>query len=387
MSAPSLAPLSAEARARSEALTQRIAAAIDANGGGISFARFMDLALYTPELGYYSGAAQKFGAGGDFVTAPELAPVFGHCLANACAEILERVGGGDVLEAGAGSGALAAQLLTELERRDRLPQRYFILELSATLRAHQAQTLLTRAPHLAARVHWLDTLPAPGFRGVVLGNELLDAMPCEIFRVRADDIAQRQVTWRDGAFAWHEAPANADIVGRIAPLQLPFGYTSEINFCAEAWVRSVAERLGCGVVLLIDYGFPRAEFYHPQRAHGTLMCHYRHRAHGDPLIFVGAQDITAHVDFTSIADAGVSAGLDLVGYTSQAAFLLASGLAEAGAQSNPNDARAHLTLTQQIKKLTSPEEMGELFKVIALARGVPGSLSGFALQDRRQRLG
>jgi SAM-dependent MidA family methyltransferase len=385
-----------EERIPSARLTDVIRAEIERSGGAIDFSRFMELALYSPGLGYYSGGRQKFGAAGDFVTAPELGSMFARCLARQCREILEHLGGGDILEAGAGSGRLAADLLLELERLGRLPARYFILELSAELRARQAETLKQRAPHLIARVHWLDRL-TERFRGVVLGNELLDALPVERFRVTDHGIEQLQVGWGKDGFLWKARPADENIRARIVPLGLPPGYTSEIGFAADGWVRTLAEKIEAGVLLLIDYGFPRREFYHPQRTMGTLMCHYRHRAHDDPLVLVGLQDITAHVDFTAIAAAAVlpspsgrgnegegKAGLDLLGYTSQAMFLLGCGLDEIAGASDPGDARAHLALTAEIKKLTLPSEMGELFKVIALGRGVSIPLAGFCRQDRRR---
>ncbi|MBI3575476.1 MAG: SAM-dependent methyltransferase [Gammaproteobacteria bacterium] len=379
------APSAAE-QAISNALTERIRADIGAHGGAIDFSRFMELALYAPGLGYYSAGRRKFGAAGDFVTAPELGPLFARCLARPCAQVLTVLGGADILEAGAGSGALAADLLHELEALGSLPRNYLILELSAELRARQTQTLKLKAPHLFDRVHWLETLPAKGFRGVVFGNELLDAMPVERFRMTAAGLQQLQVGWEENRFVWRERGADAALQRRVGALCLPQHYTSEINLHAEAWVGSVADGLTAGVVLLVDYGFPRAEFYHPQRAGGTLMCHYRHRAHADPLIGVGLQDITAHVDFTAIAEAGCAAGLKLLGYTSQASFLLDCDLEKILSASDPNDVRAHLALTRQIKKLTLPQEMGELVKVMALARGFPATLSGFGLQDRRSRL-
>ncbi len=366
-------------------LAAQVRVMIDAAGDAIPFVRFMELALYAPNLGYYTGGLRKFGEGGDFVTAPELGGVFARCLARQCAQVLKLVGG-DLLEAGAGSGALAAELLLELEQLGKLPDHYFILDLSSELRARQAQTLRERVPHLAARVTWLDALPAKGFRGLVLGNELLDALPVERFRVHADRIARLGVGIAGDGFVWREMDADRDITDRILPLQLPPGYESEIGLAAEGWVRSVADILERGVLLLIDYGFPRAEFYHPDRTGGTLMCHYRHRAHADPFAYLGLQDITAHVDFTAIANAAAGAGLDLLGYTSQAMFLLGCGLDEvAGTLMTGND-RARLTVTNEIKKLTLPQEMGELFKVIALGRGVDAPLRGFHQQDRRGRL-
>ncbi len=376
--------------AHERALSERLCAAIQDEiaraGGALPFARFMELALYAPGLGYYSAGHRKFGAAGDFVTAPEMGNLLAHCLARNIAPVLRELTDGDLLEAGAGSGALAADLLLALADIEQLPRRYFILEVSAELRARQRATLAQRAAHLAGRVHWLDELP-PAFRGVVLGNELLDAMPVARFRVANGALREQCVAWERDRFVWREAPPGAEwesvVARRIAPLPLPDGYNSEIGLAAEGWVRTVAERLAAGVLLLIDYGFPRPEYYHPQRAHGTLMCHYRQRAHSDPLILVGLQDITAHIDFTAVAEAAHDAGLDILGYTSQGQFLLASGIT---GLANVADPRARLTLAQEIKKLTLPHEMGELFKVIAAGRGVDCALPGFALNDRRGRL-
>jgi SAM-dependent MidA family methyltransferase len=370
---------------RSNELAQLIRREIAAAGGALDFSRFMELALYAPGLGYYSGGNPKFGAAGDFVTAPEMGNVFACCLALQCAEVLRALNGAEILETGAGSGALAADLLAELERLDTLPTRYLILELSATLRARQQAALARRVPHLAARVQWLDRLPS-SFRGAVIGNELLDALPVERFRVTRDGITQLQVGIEGDAFVWRERVAEEAIQQRCAPLALPEGYESEIGLAAEAWVRSIADRLDAGVLLLIDYGFPRAEFYHPQRAQGTLMCHYRHRAHGNPLRLVGLQDITAHVDFTAIAEAATAGGLAVLGYASQAMFLLGCGLDEIAQRSDARDIAAHTRLAHEINRLTSPAEMGELFKAIALGRGVSAPLRGFRLQDRRGRL-
>lgn len=375
----------ADEQAVSAALTGRLRAEIEVCGGAIDFARFMARALYEPGLGYYSGGRRKFGAAGDFVTAPEMGSLFAECLARPCAQVLAATHG-DLLEAGAGSGALAADLLLALEKLGTLPANYFILELSAELRGRQRETLLQKAPHLAARVHWLDALPAKGFRGLVLGNELLDAMPVERFRMTAWGLKQLQVGWESGRFTWRERTADRAVQQRIGPMCLPEGYVSEVGFQAEAWISSIAELLDQGVLLLIDYGFPRAEFYHAQRRTGTLMCHYRQRAHDDPLILAGLQDITAHVDFSAIAQAGQAAGLSLLGYTSQAAFLLDSGLEKIVAASDPNDVRAHLALTSQVKKLALPHEMGELYKAVALVRGFDAPLAGFRQQDRRARL-
>ncbi len=379
-----------EEQAHLDALADHIREEIAAAGGSIDFARFMELALYAPGLGYYTAGKRKFGEAGDFVTAPELSPLYARCVARQCRQVLARLGCGDILEVGAGSGILAAGLLEELEHLDCLPEVYFILELSAELRSRQAKTLKQSVPRLFDRVRWLDGLPAPGFRGVVLGNELLDAMPVHRFRVAERGLQALHIAWRDGRFAWRETPMDprlaAVVAARIKDLALPIGYTSEVNASAAAWVRTVAEVLDVGLMLLIDYGFPRPEFYHPQRVSGTLMCHYRHRAHGDPLILTGLQDITAHVEFTALAEAAHDAGLAVMGYTSQASFLIATGLMEFVQAPDAVATRTRLALTQQVKKLTLPHEMGELFKVIAFGRGVPGPLLGFQLQDRRGRL-
>ena len=374
-----------EERARSERLARLIRAEIEAAGGAVAFARFMELALYAPGLGYYCAPRRIFGDRGDFTTAPELGSLFARCLARQCHEVLAELGGGDILEAGAGSGAMAADLLLEIEALNGLPDNYMVLELSAELRARQKETMERKAAHLLNRVRWLDDIPAPGFRGVMLANELLDAMPVQRFRLGDRGPMLLQVGWDGSGFAWREKPAPPELRARLDSLSLPEGYTSEIGPAAEAWIKGAAERLAAGVLLLIDYGFPRAEFYHPQRAGGTLMCHYRHQAHDDPLILVGLQDITAHVDFTAVAEAAAGAGLSVLGYTTQAAFVLAFAPALV-AGSDPRAARRHLELTTQIKKLTLPHEMGELFKVIALGRGVERSLSGFALVDQRVRL-
>ena len=389
--AAELPPPSPEAQAHSARLRELIAAEIAAAGGAISFARYMELALYAPGLGYYSAGAQKFGAAGDFITAPELSPLFARCLARQCAQVLRGLGRGDVLEVGAGSGALAADLLSALAELDCLPGRYFILERSADLRARQQVLLRERAPQWAARVVWLEQLPAAPFHGVVLANELLDALPVHLFTL--DEAGPRElcVGLDDRAFAWRTAPlSDSNLLARIELIRqtqgedaLPMAYTSEINLAAEAWLRSVAEVLAAGVVLLIDYGFPRREYYHPQRASGTLMCHYRHRAHADPLILPGLQDITAHVDFTALAEAALECGLSVAGYTTQAAFLLAAGITEQLAAAAEQD---QLQLAQHVKKLTLPHEMGELFKVMALSRGVDEPLLGFAWRDLRAKL-
>ncbi len=374
----------------SDAVAQVIKKEMRSAGGSIDFARFMELALYAPGLGYYSAGRRKFGAGGDFITAPEMGPAFARCIARQCRQVLWELGKGDLLEVGAGSGALAAGVLSALAETGPLPEYYFILELSAELRTRQAEYLAQTVPHLAQRVRWLDHLPPHGFYGVVIANELLDAIPTQRFRWNSGGPQLLHVASEHDHFCWRDVPAPdalaAVLSARMRPSARVSGYSSEVNLRAEAWIQSIAETIEAGLVLVIDYGFPRAEFYHPDRSSGTLMCHYRHHAHGDPLVLVGLQDITAHVEFTAIAEAGRGSGLSVLGYTSQAAFLLATGLTEQAGNLAQDDVKAHLQLAQEIKKLTLPHEMGELFKVMALGRGLQGPLSGFTLQDRRARL-
>ncbi len=375
----------------SRRVTELIRAEIEQSGGQITFARYMELALYAPGLGYYSAGAHKFGAQGDFVTAPEISPLFARCVARQCEQVLRALGGGDMLEAGAGSGVLACDVLQELERRDCLPRHYLILDLSAELRARQQALIRQRIPHLAQRVLWLDAFPPAGFRGVMFANELLDAMPVHRFRLEENGACELHVTWRNPGFAWRTGPlSSAELEQRVGVLRaardLTPGFISEISLSVPAWIHSAAELLEAGLILLVDYGFPRRELYHPQRSSGTLLCHYRHRAHADPFLYPGLQDITAHVDFTSVAEAAHEAGLCVAGYTTQAHFLLSCGLAEMAAELDAMGTQAQVQLAQQIKRLTLPDEMGEVFKVIALTRGMNAALCGFALKDDRARL-
>ncbi|HEY5790902.1 MAG TPA: SAM-dependent methyltransferase, partial [Gammaproteobacteria bacterium] len=336
----------ADALAHSARLAALVRAEIARAGGALPFDRFMELALYAPGLGYYSAGARRFGSAGDFVTAPELSPLFGRCLAAQAAELLDAVGGGELLELGAGRGTLAADLLLELEALGALPARYLVLELSGSLRAEQRATLAARAPHLLPRVRWLDGPPAAGFRGLMFGNEVADALPVSRFRVTAGAVAEAHVSADGAGFGWAWQPAAAPLAARVAALldevgPLPDGYTSELCLRLAPWLGDLAGRLARGALLLVDYGYPRREYYHPQRADGTLQCHYRQRAHADPLRLLGLQDLTAHVDFTAVAEAGVAAGLQLAGYTSQAWFLFGCGLERLLAAADPADDASH----------------------------------------------
>ena len=399
-----------DALAYSAALVRRISDEIDQAGGWIGFNRFMELALYAPGMGYYSGGAHKFGAAGDFVTAPELSATFAQTLAAQAAQIFT-LSAPAIIEVGAGSGRLVADLLLELERRGALPERYGILELSGQLRARQQATLAERAPHLLPRVDWLDCLPEH-FDGLVLANELLDALPVHLVVWRDGEIVTPLSTEKtgtcidergvglgsDGQFVWIDRPASGFLLQRAQALAaecaIPAGYLSEINLAASAWTAEWARILRRGVLLLIDYGFPRHEYYHPQRDTGTLICHYRHHSHDAPFFLPGLQDITAHVDFTAIAEAGCtansstgsSAGLDFLGYTTQSSFLMNCGLTEVLARTPAEDLLHYLPLAKAAQKLISPAEMGELFKVIALGKGIGEPLLGFSRGGRSASL-
>ena len=383
-----------EALAVSQELSTRIAAEIARHGGWLSFARYMEMALYEPGLGYYSNPGQVFGAAGDFVTAPELTPLFGATLARQVSPWLKDpalVGSGQVvLEVGGGSGMLAAQLLNALDNVGHHEVRYLILELSAERREHQRQTLKSLAPGLMDRVGWLDTFPE-SFAGVVVANELLDAMPVQLFEWQADAEAELQemgVTWVDGQFAWAPRPADAVLTETVTALRNRLGpegaqwhspYRSEICPAQQAWMRTLADCMTAGVVMLLDYGFAAPEYYHPQRDQGTLMCHYRHRSHADPFLWPGLSDITAHVDFTALARAATAEGFSLVGYTSMAAFLLNAGLLDELADLPREPESFWFAQAQAVQQLISEAEMGELFKVIAFEKNLreAASVLGF----------
>ena len=372
----------------SSELTARIREEIRAGGGAIPFSRFMDLCLYAPGLGYYRNATLKFGPTGDFVTAPEISDHFATCLSRQVAQILDLVPGGVVLEVGAGSGRLSAQILRSLASRG-LEPRYRLLEPSAELRRRQETHF--REQSLGGRVEWLDDFPDSGLKGVVIANEVLDALPASCFEVTGDAVREAHVGWRDGAFRFEWRPPSPPLehawegIRRDIACTLPPGYLAEVNLAAPAWVESMAARTERGLLLLLDYGYPRRELYHPERTSGTLACHYRHRVHYDPFFCPGLQDLSTHVDFTALARAGEAAGLEVAGFTTQAEFLLATGLLEEGAGlAAASD--AYLRFAQEVKRLTLPGEMGEAIKVLALARGIDAPLIGFTGRDHRSRL-
>lgn len=372
---------SPDAQAASRELSRRIALRIEAAGGWLPFFDFMDMALHLPGLGYYAGGSQKFGVAGDFVTAPELTPLFGQALARQVAEILAVPPATTLLEVGAGSGKLAADLLLALEALNALPARYAILELSGELRARQQQTIETAVPHLAGRVVWLDELPEK-FVGCVIANELLDALPTHAVAWRASGLMERGVVQTAEGFDWAERPARGALAEAMTALSVSAPFEGEISLAARAWVAEWGQRLEQGALLLIDYGLPRHELYHQERHRGTLRCHYRQRAHDNFFWWPGLSDITSHVDFTAVAEAGFSAGLEVLGYTNQAGFLINCGIGELLAERQQAGGEQALRANGAVQVLLAPGEMGELFKVIALGRGIDAPLLGFARGDR-----
>jgi SAM-dependent MidA family methyltransferase len=377
-----LPPPSADDRVVSASFSHIIRAEIAAAGGWMSFARYMELALYAPGLGYYSGGARKFGAAGDFVTAPELTPLFGQALARQIAQILH----GSLprmIEAGAGSGRLAADLLPALDALGCAPERYGILELSGELRARQQATLAEHAPAFLNRVEWLDELP-DRFSGCLLGNEVLDAMPTHIALWSSNGISEMGVGIADDQLSWAERPAAGALLDAAQALPVKVPYYGEIGLAARSWVSELSRRLECGAILLLDYGLPRHELYHPLQERGTVRCHPRHRVHNDPFWYPGLSDITSHVDFTAVAEAGFDAGLEVMGYCNQATFLINCGIGEllhakVGAE---DTASAAYKAQTAVNMLLAPNEMGELFKVIALGKRLPLPLLGFTHGDK-----
>jgi SAM-dependent MidA family methyltransferase len=395
--------LSPEEEAHSHAMAAHIRQRIREAGGWISFERFMDLALYAPGLGYYSAGSVKLGPGGDFVTAPEVSDLFSRCVARQCAQVL--AGGGEILELGAGLGSLAAVVLETLAAGGALPERYAILEVSADLAERQRARLARLPRELRERVIWLERLPARPIRGVILANEVLDALPCRRFILSAGEAHELGVAL-DGDRGGHgpdapppdgtprlierEALPDAALLSACSrlrdelPESLPDGYSSELCLRVSPWMAGIGACLGRGAILLLDYGLPRSHYYHPQRTRGTLRCHFKQRAHDDPYVNIGVQDITAWVDFTRVAEAAVDAGLEVSGFATQAAFLLAMGIEnDVAAAREPVQ---HARLAGEARRLLLPGEMGEAFKVMALARGLEGPLQGFSLQDLRRSL-
>lgn len=364
-----------------------------AASGPLPFSRYMMLALYAPGLGYYSAGRTKFGAAGDFVTAPELGSLYARCIAHAVAASLRELGAdADFLELGGGSGAFAVAALGELQRRDALPRRYLLLEPSADLRARQHERIARELPaEIAARVHWLDRPPQEAWQGVLFANEVIDALPSTRFAIHAGEVYEEHIDLAGDGLRRVDRPADALVAGAVRHVErelgtaLPDGYRSEILPQLPYWLQAVAAPLARGLALFVDYGYPRREFYLPERSDGTLVCHYRHHAHADPLHWPGLTDITAFVDFTALAEAGVGAGFDLVGYAPQGQFLLGSGLLDLVAEAG-DDPLEHLRRVAEVKRLTLPGEMGERFQAMAFARGLADPLPSLRAFDRSRRL-
>lgn len=361
----------------------------------LSFSKFMEMALYTPNLGYYSAGLPKFGRSGDFITAPEISPIFSRCLARQAAQALNHMSTASLIEFGAGSGAMAADILQELKTLGVLPERYYIVEISAELQQRQQQLLKQRLPaDLFAKVYWLGQLPSTPINAVVIANEVLDAMPVERIRIEPERALRGFVHLNTDKtqFEWDYRPitdrtlqrfSNQLIkhIGKVSDL----GYETEINLNIHPWLKSIYQILNQGLVLLIDYGYNREEFYQPARVMGTLRCHYQHRAHNNPFFYPGLQDITAHVDFTAVAESAFDVGFKIAGYTTQAHFLMGSGLMEMSV--NPHsDISEQIKTAQQIKTLTMPDEMGETFKAMALSKQLNQPLMGFSIRDLRHQL-
>ena len=383
----------AEAVAHSDRLRERIDAAIAMAGGAMDFADYMALVLYAPGLGYYSAGQTRFGPAGDFTTAPLVSALFSRTLAHEVSRVLSAVGGDTVLEFGAGTGQMALDVLIELDRLGAAPRHYWIVEVSGDLRAAQAQTLAALPAHLRGRVEWLERLPAEPLRGAVLANEVLDALPVRRFLRTGDGVENLAVAiGEDGALRWQPQPADQALRQAVAEIEadlggrLPADYSTEWCPSLGPWIAALGDVIEAGAALLIDYGYPRREYYHPQRATGTLLCHYRHRAHDDPFFRPGLQDITASVDFTAAARAGIAAGLELLGFATQGNFLAGAGLPGLIEASAADDPQRAAELAQQAKPLLFPDEMGERFKVLGLGRGIEATLPGLAFADHRMRL-
>ncbi|MFK8068366.1 MAG: class I SAM-dependent methyltransferase [Gammaproteobacteria bacterium] len=376
----------------SQQLKQIIAKSIEAENGSISFSRFMQLALYEPGLGYYSAGSAKFGIYGDFTTAPETSSLFGRCFSHQISQIffhldqIEKIEK-TILEFGAGSGRLACDMLTELEKLDSLPDSYFILEVSADLRQRQQQLIQKEIPHLESRVSWLETLPSKKISGVILANEVLDAMPVDRFLSMNNTLLEQRVAIQNNEFIFINENASDLLIRNVANLEidLPDNYSSEINQTLPVWFKSLNDAIETGVIFCVDYGYSRHDYYHPDQNNGTLICHYRHQAHDDPFVYIGLQDISASVDFTSVAEAAFAGGFEVAGYTTQAHFLINNNLISF-LPTEEFDSTEYLKLSQEVKMLTLPAEMGERFKVIGLTKQFDESLVSFETNNLLERL-
>ncbi len=365
---------------------------ITRQGGQVSFDRFMQMALYAPGLGYYSAGAEQIGKAGDFVTAPVISTLFSECLAVQCQQVLAGMTDGCLLELGAGTGVMARDILLALERQQQLPACYYIVEISAELKQRQQQVLQQSVPHLLPYITWLERLPSHGINGVILANEVLDALPVKRIALQGKRINELHVSHRQGQFGWQVMPAAEDVQQQVEAVlatltdDLPHRYVTEINPHQAAWISRLADALVAGVILLIDYGYVRREYYHPQRVNGTLLCHYRHRVHDDPFYYPGLQDITASVDFTALADCAVAAGLKVAGYTNQASFLVGCGLDRILSGKAGDGSGDLIRLSAEARQLILPAAMGERFKVIGFNQQFDTDLIGFSFNNPLPRL-
>ena len=377
--------------AHCQKVSASIKEAIEESDGSISFAQFMHLALYSPGLGYYNVGTTKFGAAGDFITAPEVSPLFGRIVARQCKAVLQQTDNGQILELGAGSGKLAVDILRSLDDLKSLPERYLILETSADLQARQQELIRDELPGLYHRVEFLSELPTE-LTGVVIANEVADALPVERFERTHDAVIQMHVTADDAGFDWSRQPAPKILSAAVERIEadigepLPGGYQSEVSLGLPDWIAQLARCLHKGLVLLFDYGISRSEYYSPDRNQGWLRCHFRHHAHNEPLIYAGIQDLTSWVDFTAVAQSADENGLDVAGFVTQADFLISGGLEEELASIAELPIADQLELSRQVKILTLPGEMGENFKCIGLSRGELTGLTAFNNADKAHRL-
>tara|TARA_R110002050_G_scaffold269917_2_gene412747 strand:+ start:293675 stop:294847 length:1173 start_codon:yes stop_codon:yes gene_type:complete len=377
------------AQQHSEQLLTLIKQKINEAGGKITFAEYMQLCLYAPGLGYYSAGSHKLGSGGDFTTAPEISSLFSRSLAHQLCDVLQQIEQGDILEFGAGSGKMAVDILQELNDKQSLPKHYYIIEASADLQQRQQYLIHNVIPELENKVIWLDSFPE-SFTGVVLANEVCDAMSVHRLHFNNDACYERYIVIIDDQLQWHDDElSHVELIDKVADIQTLIGnsdYFTEINLVAEAWLTSLADNLQHGAVFIIDYGYSHAGYYHPQRSDGTLMCYYQQQGHNNPLLLPGLQDITAHVDFTALAQIAVDNGLDVAGFQSQADFLLAGGITELSVLDASDDGFFMLRQATEIKRLTLPSEMGETFKVLTLTKNLEQLLPRIKQGDRRYTL-
>lgn len=381
--------LSSSASLIHEKLKAKIIERISQNAGVIAFSEFMQMALYESELGYYKNQLRKFGQQGDFITAPEMGDLFARSIANSITDCLNKQDlNNNIFELGAGSGALAADLLSELKMTNALPDKYYILESSASLQSLQKQTLESKVPELAERVIWLDRLP-DNFHGIIIANEVADALPCEVIQMSGGRWQYLGVAYNGEQFIWQSTTevAKVDLPKTLHQLNsYTDGYTTELRPLLNGWINGLANSLNTGSILLFDYGYPQAELYHPQRIEGSLRAFSRHQAHSQVFELVGLEDITSHVDFTQVAISAINAGLQVDGFTTQMGYLLENGILEMGSSAVEQNLEKHYLYSQQVQKLTSPGQMGEVVKVIKMNKNTAISPKGFQLQDHLCRL-